>query len=58
MLDLGTSFAASVERDPEGLAIVDGAVRLTAPIVTPPQKKLLILGRAMRSICMPNRPLS
>lgn len=29
MLDLGTSFVASVERDPEGLAIVDGAVRLT-----------------------------
>ena len=29
MLDLGTSFVASVERDPEGLAIVDGGVRLT-----------------------------
>jgi 2-furoate---CoA ligase len=29
MLDLGTSFVASVERDPEGLAIVDGDVRLT-----------------------------
>ena len=29
MLDLGTSFAASLERDPEGLAIVDGAVRLS-----------------------------
>ena len=29
MLDLGTSFVASVARDPEALAIVDGAVRLT-----------------------------
>jgi len=29
MLDLGTSFLASVERDPKALAIVDGAVRLT-----------------------------
>ena len=29
MLDLGTSFVASVERDPEALAIVDGNVRLT-----------------------------
>jgi 2-furoate---CoA ligase len=29
MLDLGTSFVASVERDPEGPAVVDGAVRLT-----------------------------
>ena len=29
MLDLGTSFVASVSRDPGGLAIVDGAVRLT-----------------------------
>ena len=29
MLDLGTSFSASVERDPRALAIVDGAVRLT-----------------------------
>jgi 2-furoate---CoA ligase len=29
MLDLGTSFSASVERDPNGLAIVDGDVRLT-----------------------------
>ena len=29
MLDLGTSFLASVERDPDALAIVDGAVRLT-----------------------------
>ncbi len=29
MLDLGTSFLASVERDPNGLAIVDGDVRLT-----------------------------
>ena len=29
MLDLGTSFRASVERDPRTLAIVDGAVRLT-----------------------------
>ncbi len=29
MLDLGTSFRASVERDPRALAIVDGAVRLT-----------------------------
>ena len=29
MLDLGTSFLASVARDPEALAIVDGAVRLS-----------------------------
>jgi 2-furoate---CoA ligase len=29
MLDLGTSFLASVARDPHALAIVDGAVRLT-----------------------------
>ena len=29
MLDLGTSFLASVERDPNALAIVDGDVRLT-----------------------------
>lgn len=29
MLDLGTSFRASVERDPDALAIVDGGVRLT-----------------------------
>ena len=29
MLDLGTSFLASVERDPNALAIVDGEVRLT-----------------------------
>ncbi|MBV8534214.1 MAG: AMP-binding protein [Alphaproteobacteria bacterium] len=29
MLDLGTSFLASVARDPDGLAIVDGDVRLT-----------------------------
>jgi 2-furoate---CoA ligase len=29
MLDLGTSFVASVARDPNALAIVDGAVRLT-----------------------------
>src|SRR5438067_4557222 len=29
MLDLGTSFLASVERDPKALAIVDGPVRLT-----------------------------
>src|SRR6266699_6437953 len=29
MLDLGTSFLASVARDPEALAIVDGDVRLT-----------------------------
>jgi len=29
MLDLGRSFIASVARDPEGLAIVDGATRLT-----------------------------
>src|ERR1700683_2028805 len=29
MLDLGRSFVASVARDPEGLAIVDGATRLT-----------------------------
>src|SRR5256885_11424660 len=29
MLDLGTSFLASVERDPQALAIVDGSVRLT-----------------------------
>ena len=29
MLDLGTSFLASVARDPSALAIVDGDVRLT-----------------------------
>jgi 2-furoate---CoA ligase len=29
MLDLGTSFVSSVERDPNRLAIVDGPVRLT-----------------------------
>ena len=29
MLDLGTSFLASVARDPQALAIVDGDVRLT-----------------------------
>ncbi|WP_182422259.1 AMP-binding protein [Aureimonas sp. ME7] len=29
MLDLGTSFLASVERDPSALAIVDGATRLS-----------------------------
>jgi 2-furoate---CoA ligase len=29
MLDLGTSFIASVERDPNALAIVDGSTRLT-----------------------------
>jgi 2-furoate---CoA ligase len=29
MLDLGTSFLASVSRDPDALAIVDGPVRLT-----------------------------
>src|SRR5262249_39828607 len=29
MLDLGTSFLASVARDPDALAIVDGDVRLT-----------------------------
>ena len=29
MLDLGNSFRASVERDPDAVAIVDGAVRLT-----------------------------
>jgi 2-furoate---CoA ligase len=29
MLDLGTSFVASVERDPDALAIVDGDARLT-----------------------------
>src|SRR5262245_55490998 len=29
MLDLGTSFIASVARDPHALAIVDGDVRLT-----------------------------
>jgi 2-furoate---CoA ligase len=29
MLDLGTSFLASVERDPDALAIVDGDVRMT-----------------------------
>jgi 2-furoate---CoA ligase len=29
MLDLGTSFVASVSRDPDALAIVDGAERLT-----------------------------
>ncbi len=29
MLDLGTSFLASVARDPEALAIADGNVRLT-----------------------------
>jgi 2-furoate---CoA ligase len=29
MLDLGNSFRASVERDPDALAIVDGAMRMT-----------------------------
>src|SRR5436853_6109827 len=29
MFDLGTSFLASVARDPDALAIVDGDVRLT-----------------------------
>jgi len=29
MLDLGTSFLASVSRDPKAVAIVDGDVRLT-----------------------------
>ena len=29
MLDLGTSFLASVARDPQALAIVDGELRLT-----------------------------
>jgi len=29
MFDLGTSFLASVARDPDALAVVDGAVRLT-----------------------------
>ena len=29
MFDLGTSFLASVERDPEALAIVDGGMRMT-----------------------------
>ena len=31
MLNLGTSFLASVARDPEALAIVDGDVRLSRP---------------------------
>ena len=35
MLDLGTSFLASVERDPDALAIVDGAVRLTYRAMVP-----------------------
>src|SRR3974377_209445 len=29
MLDLGTSFLTSVARDPQGLALVDGEVRLS-----------------------------
>ena len=29
MLDLGTSFLASVARDPDALAIVDGDLRLS-----------------------------
>ena len=29
MLDLGTSFLASVSRDPQALAVVDGGIRLT-----------------------------
>src|SRR4051812_21443903 len=29
MLDLGTSFLASLEREPNGLAVVDGDVRLS-----------------------------
>ncbi len=29
MFDLGTSFRASVERDPNALAVVDGAMRMT-----------------------------
>ena len=28
MLDLGTSFVASVARDPDALALVDGDVRM------------------------------
>ena len=35
MLDLGTSFLASVERDPNALAIVDGAMRLTYARMVP-----------------------
>src|ERR1700686_3772715 len=43
MLDLGTSFVASVARDPNALAIVDDGVRLTyaqwykriSPVVAP-----------------------
>lgn len=29
MLDLGTSFVASVSRDPDSIAVVDGSIRLT-----------------------------
>src|SRR5260370_41313788 len=29
MLDLGTSFLASIARDPDALAIIDGSVRLS-----------------------------
>ena len=29
MLDLGTSFVASVARDPDAVAIVDDSIRLT-----------------------------
>ena len=35
MLDLGTSFVASVARDPDALAIVDGDVRLTYAAMVP-----------------------
>ena len=35
MLDLGTSFLASVARDPDALAIVDGDVRLTYARLVP-----------------------
>ena len=47
MLDLGTSFLASVARDPEALAIVDGTVRLTYSAW---YKKISALGAAFDAL--------
>ena len=35
MLDLGTSFIASVARDPDALALVDGDLRLSLRAMVP-----------------------
>ncbi len=45
MLDLGTSFLASVARDPDALAIVDGDVRLSYRAMAPAH---LRAGRRLR----------